>query len=161
MRQRGRLTTGERVHLHTRFPRTLCRSCSYGHIPGFAAPARGNRRWTGATPPFSCPVRARGCCATYICTTPPGGVAPVSLIPSGKATKDTRAGQDGTYECPRHPRETLGDPQEVGGGEAPRPPRLPLSGLRQSKLPARPRFGHRHEVRASRCQMPGVPGPAG
>ena len=30
------------------FPRSLCLSCSYGHVPGFAAPARGKWRWTGA-----------------------------------------------------------------------------------------------------------------
>ena len=71
MRQRTRVTSRKPFDLHLRFPRSLCRSCSYGHIPGFAVPARGKRRWTGATPPFCCPVRARGCCATYICAAPP------------------------------------------------------------------------------------------
>ena len=56
-------------------------------FPGHWVAARGKRRWTGATPPFCCPVRARGCCAIHICTTPPGGVAPVSIIPCGKASE--------------------------------------------------------------------------
>ncbi len=97
----------------------------------------GNSRRTGATPPFRCPNRARGCGATYICVAPPGRVAPVLSIPGGKANNDTRDGQEGTCERPRHPRGTAGDPQEAGGGEAPRPPRLPLSGLRPSELPER------------------------
>ena len=37
----------------------------------------GDRKWTGATPPFCCPNRARRHCANHICATPPGGVAPV------------------------------------------------------------------------------------
>ena len=80
MRQWTRVTSRKPFDLHLRFPRSLCRSCSYGHIPGFAAPARGKRRWTGATPPFCCPVRARGCGATYICAAPPrGGSLPSKL----------------------------------------------------------------------------------
>ncbi len=38
----------------------------------------------------------------------------------------TPDGKDRTHERPRHPRGTAGDPQEAGGGEAARPPRLPL-----------------------------------
>ena len=81
---RSRFTKSGPGDSQSRFPRTLCRSCRYGHIPGFAAPARGKRRWKGATPPFSCPVRARGCCAIHICAAPPGGVAPFQNIPGGK-----------------------------------------------------------------------------
>ena len=68
--------------------------------PRTPAPARGNRRWTGATPPFCRPVRARGCCATYICATPPGGVAPVAIIPGGKARNDTLPGKMGCRSTP-------------------------------------------------------------
>ena len=46
--------------------------------------ARGNRKWTGATPPFRCPDRARWRCAIHICAAPPGRVAPVPLIPAGR-----------------------------------------------------------------------------
>ena len=84
---RGGFTKSDPDDSQGRFPGSLCRSCSYGHIRGSAVPARGNRRWTGATPPFCCPVRARECCAIHICATPPGGVAPVSIIPGGKATE--------------------------------------------------------------------------
>ncbi len=118
MRQWTRVPSRKPFDSHFRFPRSLCRSCSYGHIPGFAAPARGNRRWTGATPPFCCPVRARGRCAIHICATPPGRVAPVAIIPGGKANNDTREVQGGTCEHPRHPRGTGGGPQEAGGGPA-------------------------------------------
>ena len=37
---------------------------------------RGIWRWTGATPSFRCPNRARRRCAIYICATPPGGSLP-------------------------------------------------------------------------------------
>ena len=81
---RGGFTKSGPGDSQLRFPRSFFLSVSCGHIPGFAAPARGNRRWMGATPPFSCPVRARGCGAIHICATPPGGVAPIQLIPDGK-----------------------------------------------------------------------------
>ena len=45
-----------------------------------------------------------------------------SRNPVGKAINDTRDGQDGMRERPRHPRRTAEDPQEAGSGEAPRPP---------------------------------------
>ena len=44
----------------------------------------GKSEVDGSDPPFCCPERARGCCAIHICATPPGGVAPVSIIPSGR-----------------------------------------------------------------------------
>ena len=81
---RGGFTKSGPGDSQLRFPRSLFLSILYGHIPGFDVPARGNRRWTGATPPFRCPVRARWCCAIHICATPLGGVAPVSIIPAGR-----------------------------------------------------------------------------
>ncbi len=54
-------------------PRSCFLSVSYGPISGRRVAARGKWRWTGATPPFCCPVRARGCCAIHICAAPPGG----------------------------------------------------------------------------------------
>ena len=84
---RGRFTKSGPNDSQIRFPRSFFLSVSYGRIPGFAAPARGKRRWMGATPPFSCPVRARGCGAIHICATPPGGVAPIQLVPTGRWKK--------------------------------------------------------------------------
>ncbi len=66
-------------------PRSFFLSVSYGPEPRVGVAAPGDRRWTGATPPFCCPQRARGRCAIHICATPPGGVAPVQIIPGGKA----------------------------------------------------------------------------
>ena len=61
--------------------------------------ARGNRRWTGATPPFCLPDRHGG--KRYFHTRRIAwGVAPVPSIPGGKARTDTRDEQDGTHECP-------------------------------------------------------------
>ena len=77
-------------------PRSFFLSVSYGPISGHRVAARGKRRWTGATPPFCCPVRARGRCAIHICATPPGGVAPVQIIPRGKAREWHPDGQDGS-----------------------------------------------------------------
>ena len=75
-------------------------SVSCGPISGHRVAARGKWRWTGATPPFCRPVRARGCCAIHICAAPPGGVAPVSIIPSGKARDDTLTGKMGCRSIP-------------------------------------------------------------
>ncbi len=47
---------------------------------------RGNRRWTGATPPFCLPDRHRRA-ALFSHATSPGRVAPVPSIPGGKAIK--------------------------------------------------------------------------
>ena len=45
---------------------------------------RGDRRWTGATPPFCCPVRARGCCAIHIAQHPLGGSLPSKISLAGR-----------------------------------------------------------------------------
>ena len=83
-----------------RVPRASFLSVSYGPISGHRVAARGKWRWTGATPPFCCPVRARRRCAIHICATPPGGVAPVQIIPSGKARDDPLTGKMGCRSPP-------------------------------------------------------------
>ncbi len=89
-------------------------------------------------PPLFAARSGRGGVAQFtFAQRPLGGVAPRLNYPCGKATIDTPGGQGGTHERPRHPRGTDGDPQEAGGRETPRPPRLPLSGLRLSELPER------------------------
>ena len=44
----------------------------------------GKSEVDGSAPLSFCPVRARGCCAIYICATPPGR-APIDIISGGKA----------------------------------------------------------------------------
>ena len=86
--------------MHEPFFLSCCPLYGYGSTPGLGGAARGKRRWTGATPPFCCPVRARGCCAIHICAAPPGGVAPVQIIPRGKARNDTVTGKVGRMSVP-------------------------------------------------------------
>ena len=54
----GRFTKSGPDDSQRRFPRSLVLSISCGHIPGSAVPIGGNRRWTGATPPFLFPGSA-------------------------------------------------------------------------------------------------------
>ncbi len=82
-----------------RVPRSFFLSVSYGPEPRVGVAAPGDRRWTGATPPFCCPQRARGRCAIHICATPPGGVAPVQIILAGRPGGRTRTG----WTCPPRP----------------------------------------------------------
>ena len=98
-----------------RLPRSLCLSASCDHILGSAVPFEGKRNGR-ELPPFFLP--GSGTVAwreSHWRQRPLGGVAPVPSIPGGKATNDTRDGQDGTHERPRHPRRTDGDPQKEGG----------------------------------------------
>ena len=97
---RGGFTNGGPGDSQMHSPRSFSLSVSYGPISGHRVAARGKWRWTGATPPVCRPVRARGCCAIHICTTPPGGVAPVEIIPSGKARQDTLTGKMGCMSTP-------------------------------------------------------------
>ena len=85
MGQRGACARKRLFDVHGRFSLTCSARFGYGSPRGVAAPARGNRRWTGATPPFYCPNRARRRCANHICATPPGRVAPVPIIPTGRS----------------------------------------------------------------------------
>ncbi len=109
-----------------RFPRSFFLSVSYGPISGHRMAARGKWRWTGATPPFCCPVRARECCAIHICAAPPGRVAPVPSLPAGRPGErpqkkrsaprtDSGLGrpfwQNELYEQFGHPHGTNGDHQ--------------------------------------------------
>ena len=59
---------------------------------GVAAP--GDRRWTGATPPFCCPERARGRGAIHIGANAPSGGRSRPKSPCGKARTMGK-----TYKC--------------------------------------------------------------
>ena len=77
-----------------RLPRSLFVSISYGNIVGHRVAARGNWRWTGATPPFCCPVRARGRCAIHIAQRPLGGSLPSKLSLAGRPETTPLVWQD-------------------------------------------------------------------
>ena len=55
----GRFTKSGPDDSQRRFPRSLILSISCGHIPGSAVPIGGERKWTGATPPFLPPGSAQ------------------------------------------------------------------------------------------------------
>ena len=98
--------------------------------------ARGILRTTGAPPLYASRIGTAGQADVHCRAIALEGRSRRNY-PCGKARNDTRDGQDGTHERPRYPRGTAVDPQEADGGEAPRPPRFPLSGLRLSELPER------------------------
>ena len=85
MRQRERLTSWESANLHTRFPRSLCRSFSYGHIRGSAVPIGEFGGGRERPPYFGAQIGHGGVAQLTFARTPPGRVAPVPSIPGGKA----------------------------------------------------------------------------
>ena len=133
-------------------PRSCFLSVSCGPISGHRVAARGKWRWTGATPPFCCPVRARGCCAIHICAAPPRGVAPVEIIPGGKARNATRDGQDGAHERLRHPQGTLWERQCLSPLPEPCGSSRATGGYGSGGAPSRKFHGRRR-----RCFASGVP----
>ncbi len=64
--KQGEFTKAGPSDSQTRFSRSHYPSCSYVHISSPPVADRGFRRWTGATPLFWCPDRARRGGATYI-----------------------------------------------------------------------------------------------
>ena len=96
MRQWTRVTSRMPFDLHLRFPRSLCRSCSYGQIPGRRRPYGENGGGRERPPLFAARCGRGGAAQLTLAQHPLGGVAPVSMIPGGKATNNTRGGQDGT-----------------------------------------------------------------
>ncbi len=131
-----------------RVPRSFFLSVSYGPEPRVGVAAPGDRRWTGATPPFCCPQRARGCCAIHICATPPGGVAPVQIIlagrPGGRPRNGWRPSGGGRWTGSADAILITAQTAAIGASRETVPAAV---------KPARLRLGHPHELRAYRCRI--------
>ncbi len=123
---RGGFTKSGPGDSQNRVPRSFFLSVSYSPEPRVGGAAPGDRRWTGATPPFCCPQRARGRCAIHICATPPGGVAPVQIIPGGKAKTKNENRVDLSPQTPRMRRDTYqpknSPKRDRGSSGRPHPP---------------------------------------
>ena len=72
-----------------RFPRSLFLSMSYGHIPGSVVPI-GEIGGGRERPPCFASRIGTATGAVFTCAASPGRVAPVPIIPSGKARNGIR-----------------------------------------------------------------------
>ncbi len=100
---------------------------------------------------------------------PLGGVAPVQIIPGGKAKNDTRDGQD-VAPGPDGAASTNNGWRPSGSRRWRSSAPAALTTVRTAAIgasretvpaavkPARLRRGHRHELRGHRCRIPEVPG---